>query len=135
MMILNKIKSSVFFSHLVETFSMFVFVLLLQMLLSIHLSDGISLFASFGVMTSLPFFVKCTIRSILWCSLSWFLVALVRKGYVRQILTIILVAFLCIPTFSGKLSIIATKEYLILFQLFLFLLQLPQVNLQSILLL
>lgn len=91
-MILNKIKSSVFFSHLVETFSLFVFVFLLQMLLSIHLLME-SPFASFGVMTSLPFFVKCTIRSILWCSLSWFLVALVRTGYIRQILTIILVAF------------------------------------------
>ena len=91
-MILNKIKSSVFFSHLVETFSMFLFVLLLQMLLSIHLLME-SPFASFGVLTSFPFFVKCTIRSILWCSLSWFLVALVRRGYVRKILTIIIVAF------------------------------------------
>lgn len=91
-MILNKIKSSVFFSHLVETFSLFVFVFLLQMLLSIHLLME-SPFASFGVMTSLPFFFKCTIRSILWCSLSCFLVALVRRGYVRKILTIIIVAF------------------------------------------
>lgn len=92
MMILNKIKSSVFFSHLVETFSLFVFVFLLQMLLSIHLLME-SPFASFGVMTSLPFFLKCTIRSILWCSLPWFLAALVRRGYVRQILTIVIVAF------------------------------------------
>ena len=87
-MILNKIKSSV----LRETFSLFVFVFLLQMLLSIHLLME-SPFASFGVMTSLPFFLKCTIRSILWCSLSWFLVALVRRGYVRKVLTIIIVAF------------------------------------------
>ena len=50
-------------------------------------------FASLGVITSLPFFLKCTIRSILWCSLPWFLVALVRRGYVRKILTIIIVAF------------------------------------------
>lgn len=91
-MILNKIKSSVFFSHLVETFSMFLFVLLLQMLLSIHLLME-SPFASFGVLTSLPFFVKCTIRSILWCSLPCFLLALVRRVYVRQVLTIIFVAF------------------------------------------
>lgn len=91
-MVMQRIENSVFFRYLMETFSIFVFVLLLQMLLSIHLLME-SPFASFGVMTSLPFFVKCTIRSILWCSLSWFLVALVRKGYVRQILTIILVAF------------------------------------------
>ena len=91
-MAIQRIKNSIFFRHLMETFSMFVFVLLLQMLLSIHLLMD-SPFASFGVMTSLPFFVKCTIRSILWCSLSWFLVALVRKGYIRQILTIIFFAF------------------------------------------
>lgn len=91
-MVMQRIKNSVFLKHLMETFSIFLFILLLQMLLSIHLLME-SPFASFGVMTSLPFFLKCTIRSILWCSLSWFLVALVRKGYVRQILTIILVAF------------------------------------------
>ena len=91
-MVMQRIKNSVFFRHLRETFSMFVFVFLLQMLLSIHLLMESPL-ASFGVMTSLPFFLKCTIRSILWCSLSWFLVALVRRGYVRKILTIIIVAF------------------------------------------
>lgn len=66
----------------------YLFILLLEMLLSIHLLAEAP-FAHLGLVACLPFFAKCTFRSVLWATLAWLIVALPRSKRFGTVLTLL----------------------------------------------
>lgn len=91
--VLKWMDSSAYMGRLAKTFPMFVFVLVLQLFLTVHLL-GESIAMQFSAMTILKIGAIATFRSSFWASLAWFLVACPKSKKGQNFLGFVLVLFL-----------------------------------------
>ena len=93
--VLKWMDSSAYMGRLAKTFPMFVFVLVLQLFLTVHLL-GESIAMQFSAMTILKIGAIATFRSSFWASLAWFLVACPKSKKGQNFLGFVLVLFFAI---------------------------------------
>lgn len=93
--VLKWMDSSAYMGRLGKTFPMFVFVLVLQLFLTVHLL-GESMAMQFSAMTILKIGAIATFRSSFWASLAWFLVACPKSKKGQNFLGFVLVLFFAI---------------------------------------
>ena len=93
--VLKWMDSSAYVGRLAKTFPMFVFVLILQMFLCIHLLAE-SMAMQFSAMTILKIGAIATFRSSFWASLAWFLVAWPKSKKGQTFLGCVLVLFFAV---------------------------------------
>ena len=87
--------SSAYVGRLAKTFPMFVFVLVLQLFLTVHLlAEAMAM--HFSAMTILKIGAIATFRSSFWASLAWFLVACPKSKKGQNFLGFVLVLFFAI---------------------------------------
>ena len=93
--ILKWMDSSAYVGRLAKTFPMFVFVLVLQLFLTVHLlAEAMAM--HFSAMTILKIGAIATFRSSFWASLAWFLVACPKSKKGQNFLGFVLVLFFAI---------------------------------------
>ncbi len=93
--VLKWMDGSAYMGRLAMTFPMFVFVLILQMFLCVHLLAE-SMAMQFSAMTILKIGATTTFRSSFWASLAWFLFACPKSKRGQNLLGFILVLFFAI---------------------------------------
>lgn len=92
--VLKWMDSSAYVGRLAKTFPMFVFVLVLQLFLCVHLLSE-SMAMRFSAMTILKIGAITTFRSSFWASLAWFLFACPKSRRGKNFLGFVLVLFFC----------------------------------------
>ena len=93
--VLKWMDGSAYMGRLAMTFPMFVFVLILQMFLCVHLLAE-SMAMQFSAMAILKIGASTTFRSSFWASLAWFLFACPKSKRGQNLLGFILVLFFAI---------------------------------------
>lgn len=93
--VLKWMDSSAYVGRLAKTFPMFVFVLVLQLFLCVHLLSE-SMAMRFSAMTILKIGAITTFRSSFWASLAWFLFACPKSRRGKNFLGFVLVLFFAI---------------------------------------